>query len=429
MKITNNFNIPQNNKITSKCFADRTSNKEQAQPQNTAKCSPLLYQAYNNISFGSSADDIKYISSTVKDKDGYEVIKVCCPTKKGAIKFTIDDMTVDVFLRNKNREINEDALRTYIFLYKSKYEEEVAKTQEISDYLKEELKTVNKESNIRSIKPEEDIKRATIRNLNKENTFEILKGILAEIPDGYDKYCKIKDIIQIYQDKSFNFHSNAKSYATAMMGLVQKSSGEFDLTNLEKMSQFEEQLFGISTNYSNELAESIIQESKDLDGNIDADFGIKLCNLINLNGCLDDNNVEAEVAYAADLLNTILKSIDGNEEKVMHAVKTLICDGEIIDRRDGIFKRTFNYCLNSITDKYSDERFQAVLSLSVNFDEWLGTQMNDIDFLEDYPKYNELKQNYIARYFAENQDYSTGELKPGAMDIDEYSKQLYEESK
>ena len=131
MKITNNFNIPQNNKITSKCSADRTSNKEQAQPQNTAKCSPLLYQAYNNIPFGSSADDIKYISSTIKDKDGHEVIKVCCPTKKGAIKFTIDDMTVDVFLRNKNREINEDALRTYIFLYKSKYEEEAAKTQEI----------------------------------------------------------------------------------------------------------------------------------------------------------------------------------------------------------------------------------------------------------------------------------------------------------
>ena len=429
MKITNNFNIPRNNKIQSKYSADKTSNKGQAQPQNTAKCSPLLYQAYNNISFGNAADNLRYISSTVKDKDGLEVIKVCCPTKKGAIKFTIDDMTVDVFLRNKNREINEDALRTYIFLYKSKYEEEEAKTQEILDYLNEELKTVDKDSNIRSLNPTEDIKRATIRNKNKGDIFEILKGTLAEIPNGYDKYCKIKDIIQIYQDKSFNFHANAKSYATAMMGLVQKSSGQFDLTNLEKMSQFEEQLFGIATNYSNELAESIIEEAEDFDGNIDPDFGIKLCNLINFNGCFDDNNVESEVAYAADVLNTILKSIDGNEDKVMLAVRTLIADGEIIDRRDGIFKRTFKHCLNSITDKYSEERFQAVLSLSVNFDEWLGTQMNDIDFLEDYPKYNELKQSFIARYFDENQDYSTGELKPDAMDIDEYSKQLYEESK
>ena len=429
MKITNNFNIPRNNKIQSKYSADKTSNKGQAQPQNTAKCSPLLYQAYNNISFGNAADNLRYISSTVKDKDGLEVIKVCCPTKNGAIKFTIDDMTVDVFLRNKNREINEDALRTYIFLYKSKYEEEEAKTQEILDYLNEELKTVDKDSNIRSLNPTEDIKRATIRNRNKGDIFEILKGTLAEIPDGYDKYCKIKDIIQIYQDKSFNFHANAKSYATGMMGLVQKSSGQFDLTNLEKMSQFEEQLFGIATNYSNELAESIIEEAEDFDGNIDPDFGIKLCNLINFNGCFDDNNVESEVAYAADVLNTILKSIDGNEDKVMLAVRTLIADGEIIDRRDGIFKRTFKYCLNSITDKYSEERFQAVLSLSVNLDEWLGTQMNDIDFLEDYPKYNELKQSFIARYFAENQDYSTGELKPDAMDIDEYSKQLYEESK
>ncbi len=428
MKITDNFNIPRNNKITNKGSADKTSNKEQAQPQNTAKCSPLLYQAYNNISFGNAADNLRYISSAVKDKDGPEVIKVCCPTKNGAIKFTIDDMTVDVFLRNKNREINEDALRTYIFFYKSKYEEEEAKTQEILDYLNEELKTVDKDSNIRSLNPTEDIKRATIRNLNK-GEFEFLKGTLAEIPDGYDKYCKIKDIIQIYQDKSFDFHSNAKSHATAMMGLIQKSSGQFDLTNLEKMSQFEEQLSGIAWNYSNELAESIIEEAKDFDGNIDADFGIKLCNLINFNECFDDNNVEAEVAYVADVLNTILKSIDGNEDKVMLAVRTLICNGEIIDRRDGIFKRAFKCCLNSITDKYSEERFQAVLSLCVNFDKWLGIQMNDIDFLEDFPKYNELKQSFIARYFAENQDYSTGELKPDAMDIDEYSKQLYEESK
>lgn len=404
MKISGNFPIKyiQHKYNTNKQVQQK--NNQGLQTQVNEICSPIVYQAYNNISFSGAPilediPSVNYISCLRETRRREDEIVFSYTDSQGVRqKSVIPSRTVTNLLKDDNDEVEKKWLDIYVGLYTLKRNELMEGATATSTFVQEQA---------------DKIRENNAKKIQGFKTAQQLKS------DGL--------LLQRAQNQTINqddFDLKATLFATVAITLFR--GGEYQenpqfadkLLLAKKLSSFNE-------TFNNARAtEMIVNESKNHEGKVDVEFCGKLTDLLLTNGILPGGEEAEFISYVSDTLKMILASSD-DKEVAFESALDLLSEGFFINPDYKVFETMFDLCLNPVDKKFDEVAFERLLTASECYDVNITAQ-TDFESAQEAEENEKERKMFIFSYMSTVVDMETGKIKEDAISPEEFFDRYFE---
>lgn len=366
---------------------------------------PKYYQAANNINFTSNAN---FIALTRGKKGTPKGVIVQIPFEDGdRITLEFEQEEAKVFL-DKEGAIDNKTLKAFVEIYSEFYEKTKEKSQKERIFLLSVLND-NTSNKLRAINPFNETKQALESSMGADAD-NYLETFLMNIRDKEERKNLASQCLKNCED---NFAKSSHTCAMEALYIISLSKNEdgLDLSNFETKTQIAVIIANFNKRVNENCFNTIIQNSKDKNGEFDISFCLKMTKII-----LHLFNLDEPKKMIEKLAKTLRKIEEKDPKNSSETIVTLtkfIEDGalDFSDKSDDI--SCFMNCFNPITEKY-DKKAKELLEeffemLGYWYEENKPQDEMDLEYFEE--NYKNISLKAIEEYFNSVRNPKTGEIK------------------